>query len=41
MLLTWTGEGHTAYGRAGDCIGDAVDGYLIEGIVPEDGLVCD
>ena len=41
VLLTWTGEGHTAYGRAGDCIGDAVDGYLIEGIVPEDGLVCD
>lgn len=41
VLLTWNGEGHTAYGRAGDCIGDAVDGYLIEGTVPEDGLVCD
>ncbi|EYR62509.1 proteinase [Actinotalea ferrariae CF5-4] len=39
-LLTWEGEGHTAYGRAGDCITDAVDAYLIEGVVPPDGTVC-
>ncbi|QCU79501.1 alpha/beta hydrolase [Citricoccus sp. SGAir0253] len=40
VLVTWEGEGHTAYGRAGECIGDAVDGYLVEGRVPEDGLTC-
>jgi pimeloyl-ACP methyl ester carboxylesterase len=40
VLVTWNGEGHTAYGRAGACIGDAVDGYLVDGTVPEDGLTC-
>ena len=39
-LLTWEGEGHTAYGRAGDCIGDAVDGYLVDGKTPADNTVC-
>ncbi|WP_413451487.1 alpha/beta hydrolase [Georgenia phoenicis] len=38
--VTYEGEGHTAYGRAGDCITEAVDGFLLEGTVPEDGLVC-
>lgn len=41
VLVSWNGEGHTAYGRAGDCIGNAVDNYFIDGTVPEDGLVCD
>lgn len=40
VLLTYEGEGHTAYGRSGPCIGDAVDNYLVDGTVPEDGLVC-
>lgn len=40
LLLTFDGEGHTAYGRSNDCVTDAVDGYLIDGVVPEDGLVC-
>jgi pimeloyl-ACP methyl ester carboxylesterase len=40
VLVTYEGEGHTAYGRAGDCITGAVDGFLLEGTVPEDGLVC-
>jgi pimeloyl-ACP methyl ester carboxylesterase len=39
-LLTWQGEGHTAYGRSNGCIGDAVDGYLVEGKVPADNTVC-
>ncbi|MCV2394929.1 alpha/beta hydrolase [Actinotalea sp. M2MS4P-6] len=39
-LLTWEGEGHTAYGRAGSCISDAVEGYLINGTVPAAGTVC-
>ncbi|MDI3329220.1 MAG: alpha/beta hydrolase [Micrococcus sp.] len=41
VLVTWEGQGHTAYGRAGDCIENAVDAYLIDGTVPEDGLTCD
>jgi len=39
-LLTWEGEGHTAYGSAGPCIDDAVDSFFINGAVPEDGLTC-
>ncbi|MBT2439534.1 alpha/beta fold hydrolase [Streptomyces sp. ISL-36] len=29
MLLTYEGLGHTAYGRAGACVTDAVDDYLV------------
>ncbi|QEU97303.1 alpha/beta hydrolase [Streptomyces kanamyceticus] len=29
MLLTYEGVGHTAYGRAGSCVTEAVDAYLI------------
>lgn len=39
-LLSWQGEGHTAYGRANDCLNDAVDAYLVDGVVPADGLTC-
>ena len=39
-LLTWQGEGHTAYGRSNDCIGSAVDGYLVDGKTPADNTVC-
>lgn len=40
VLVTYDGEGHTAYGRSNECIQDAVDAYLVDGTVPEDGLVC-
>ncbi|WP_240611416.1 alpha/beta hydrolase [Actinobaculum sp. 313] len=39
-LLTWEGNGHTAYGRAGECVTSAVDGYLLRGVMPENGKVC-
>ena len=39
-LLTWEGNGHTAYGRSGPCIHNAVDAYLISGTVPKPGLTC-
>ena len=39
-LLTWKGEGHTAYGRSNDCIGNAVDTYLVDGKTPADNTVC-
>ena len=33
-LVTYNGEGHTAYGRSNACVVAAVDRYLIDGIVP-------
>ncbi len=39
-LLTYTGEGHTAYGRSNPCVTDVVDAYLVDGVVPEDGVQC-
>jgi hypothetical protein len=39
-LLTYEGEGHTAYGRSNACIADAVDAYLVDGTVPADGTRC-
>ena len=39
-LLTWEGNGHTAYGRSGACVQKAVDTYLIRGTMPEEGLTC-
>lgn len=39
-LLTWRGEGHTAYGRANSCLEDSVDNYLVSGKLPADNTVC-
>ena len=39
-LLTWEGEGHTAYGRGGACVSEVVEAYLLDGEIPEDGKVC-
>jgi pimeloyl-ACP methyl ester carboxylesterase len=40
-LLTYVGDGHTAYRRGSRCIDKAVDAYLLRGQVPKDGLRCD
>ncbi|WP_425955194.1 alpha/beta hydrolase [Xylanimonas sp. McL0601] len=40
VLVTYAGEGHTAYGRSNACIVDAVDAYFVDGTVPKDGLQC-
>ncbi|GGL78193.1 peptidase [Streptomyces fumigatiscleroticus] len=40
VVLTWKGEGHTAYGSGSDCVDSAVNGYLLNGTVPRDGKVC-
>ncbi|MEU9334231.1 alpha/beta hydrolase [Streptomyces sp. NPDC048290] len=40
VVLTWEGEGHGAYGSGSDCVDSAVNAYLLEGEVPEDGTVC-
>jgi pimeloyl-ACP methyl ester carboxylesterase len=39
-LITFEGDGHTAYTRSNECVDDAVDAYYLEGEVPEDGLRC-
>lgn len=40
VLMTYEGEGHTAYGRSNACVQDAVDHYLLTGEAPADGKVC-
>ncbi|WP_372699899.1 alpha/beta hydrolase [Arthrobacter sp. JSM 101049] len=40
VLLTFHGQGHTAYGRSNECIGNAVDDYFVDSTVPQDGLQC-
>ena len=39
-LLTFEGEGHTAYGRGGGCVADVVEEYLLEGTLPAGGATC-
>jgi pimeloyl-ACP methyl ester carboxylesterase len=39
-LLTYVGEGHTAYGRDDSCIDDKVDDYLISLRLPRAGTRC-
>jgi len=39
-LLTYEGEGHTAYGASNDCIGGAVDSYFLTGTMPAEGTTC-
>jgi pimeloyl-ACP methyl ester carboxylesterase len=40
VLLTYNGDGHTAYGRGSTCINNAVNAYLAQGTVPATGTVC-
>ncbi|CAL9510287.1 alpha/beta hydrolase [Streptomyces sp. enrichment culture] len=39
-LLTYEGDGHTAYGRGSSCIDSAINTYLLSGTAPEDGKRC-
>ncbi|GAA2817279.1 alpha/beta hydrolase [Kitasatospora paracochleata] len=39
-LLTYEGDGHTAYGRHNDCIDAAVNRYLLGGDAPANGTTC-
>ncbi|WP_104127995.1 alpha/beta hydrolase [Cryobacterium sp. Y57] len=39
-LVTYTGEGHTAYNKSNSCVNDAVDSYLVDGIVPASDPQC-
>ena len=39
-LLSYDGDGHTAYTAGSSCIDDAVDAYFREGALPAEGTVC-
>ncbi|MFD7458630.1 MULTISPECIES: alpha/beta hydrolase [unclassified Streptomyces] len=39
-LLTYDGDGHTAYGRGSDCIDSTINAYLLRGTPPADGKRC-
>ncbi|MGW1216436.1 alpha/beta hydrolase [Streptomyces sp. NPDC002499] len=39
-LLTYEGDGHTAYGRGSDCIDSTIDTYLLHGTPPAEGKRC-
>ncbi|MER5947045.1 alpha/beta hydrolase [Streptomyces sp. NPDC001904] len=38
--LTYKGQGHGAYDSGNSCVHSAVDGYLLDGKVPDEGTVC-
>jgi pimeloyl-ACP methyl ester carboxylesterase len=39
-LLTYDGDGHTAYTSGSKCVDNVVDAYLVKGHLPADGVVC-
>lgn len=39
-LITYDGDGHTAYMRSNECVDRSVDAYLLKGTVPKKGLTC-
>ncbi len=39
-LLTRVGDGHTGYGKGSSCTDQAVDRYLLAGVMPAVGTVC-
>lgn len=40
VLVTRNGDGHTAYHTGNACIDDAVENYLVRGVVPHNGMAC-
>lgn len=41
VLVTRVGEGHTGYNKGNACVDAAVEAYLLDGSVPQDGLRCE
>lgn len=40
VLLTYEGFGHLAYRRGSNCVDSTVDGYLLDGELPDEDAVC-
>ena len=41
VLITRVGEGHTGYNKGNSCVDGAVEAFLLDDVVPEDGLRCE
>ena len=39
-LITYDGDGHTAYTRSNACVDKPIDEFYVKGTVPQDGLKC-
>lgn len=39
-LITFDGDGHTAYTRSNSCVDTPINDYYVNGTVPQDGLKC-
>ena len=39
-LVSYEGEGHTAYNKSNSCVDDTVDDYFIDGAVPSTDPLC-
>ncbi|MEO7015940.1 MAG: alpha/beta hydrolase [Leifsonia sp.] len=39
-LLTYKGQGHTAYNKSNSCVNDSVDDFLLNGTLPTAGKTC-
>jgi pimeloyl-ACP methyl ester carboxylesterase len=39
-LLSYDGDGHTAYMAGNDCVDTAVNAYLLQGMLPPEGKLC-
>ena len=40
VLVSRDGDGHTGFQQGNECVDGAIEGYLVGGDVPEDGLSC-
>lgn len=40
VLVTRDGDGHTGYNAGNACVDEAIESYLLDGTVPDDGLRC-
>ncbi|PJJ55430.1 alpha/beta hydrolase [Compostimonas suwonensis] len=39
-LVTYQGEGHTAYNKSNDCVNNTVDAFFVDGVVPDSDPMC-
>ena len=40
VLVSRDGDGHTGYQSGNGCVDEAVEGFYLDGTVPDDGLSC-
>jgi pimeloyl-ACP methyl ester carboxylesterase len=40
VLVSRDGDGHTGYNSGNECVDSAIESYLVDGTVPQDGLEC-